>query len=560
MFTKSSMFIFGLSTISVLGVSQKQTRPNVIVILSDDMGYSDIGCYGSEIRTPNLDLLAAQGIRFTQFYATPRSSPTRASLLTGLYSHQANMGHLATEEFSQLAYSNDLSKNAVTMAELFKANGYTTYMTGKWHIAKNVNPGGDRSNWPLNRGFDRFFGTLTGAGSFYDPSTLMSNNRFIAPVSNFYYTDAISDSTVKFIREHKTTQPFFFYVAYTAAHWPIQAPESEIKKYEGVYVEGWDSIRVRRFNKLKKLGIIRSDAVLTERSIKIPAWDYEPLKEWQIKRMQVYAAMIDIMDQGIGRVIGELERKGILDNTLIFYMHDNGACAEEINTKYMYVETVDEQQTLQPMREDSILTERKPKYTREGRKIQGGRGLMPGGAETWISYGEEWANVSNTPFKLYKHWNHEGGIASPLIVFWPNGIKARGELRRQPTHLIDIMATCVDICDLNYPLEYESNKITPYEGLSLKPAFRNKKLKERALFWEHEGNRALRIGKWKLVSKTEQMMKFLDTDEDKWELYNLEIDPTETNNIAIRHPKRVENMKKIWESEALRIKAKPWPW
>jgi len=552
----SKFCITGLALSTYAFSAQKPARPNVIVILSDDMGYSDLGCFGSEIKTPNIDRLAANGLRFTQFYNTPRSSPTRASLLTGLYPHQAGMGHLATQTYSQAGYYNDLSKNAVTMAEVFKNSGYSTYMTGKWHIAKNILPQGDRSNWPLNRGFERFFGTLTGAGSFYDPGAMMSNNTFIAPTKDFYYTDAISDSTVKFIREHKAEKPFFFYVAYTAAHWPLHAPEHKIQKYKN----GWDSIRYQRFRKLKSLGIIRNDAVLTERAVKIPAWENEPLKEWQQRRMQVYAAMIDVMDQGIGRIIDALDKKGELENTLIFFMQDNGACAEEIETNYLVKELTSEQKILKPMKADSVFMEKKPDYTRDGIFIRGGRGLMPGAADTWLSYGEEWANVSNTPYRMYKHWTHEGGIATPLIAYWPLGIKQKGELRKQPSNIIDIMATCVDICGLNYPTNYNNNKISPYEGVSLKPAFSNKKLNREFIFWEHESNRALRMGKWKLVSKTKKMMQFTAEDNKNWELYNLENDPTETKNLAELYPKQVEKMKTIWEKEALRIMAKPWPW
>lgn len=557
---KTSSLIAGLTMITGLVAAQKQTRPNVIVILADDMGYSDLGCYGSEIRTPNLDKLAAQGLRFTQFYNTPRSSPTRASLLTGLYSHQANMGHLSTQTFPQQAYFNDLNKEAVTMAEVFRNSGYTTYMTGKWHVAKYIEQNGDQSNWPMNRGFDRFFGTLTGAGSYYDPGAMMSNHTFLSPSKDFYYTNAISDSTVKFIREHKDDKPFFFYVAYTAAHWPLHAPDSVINKYNGVYSKGWDAIRKQRFEKLKQLGIMPRDAVLTPRSVKVPAWENEPLKEWQQRRMQVYAAMVDIMDQGIGRIIDALDKKGQLDNTLIFFMQDNGACAEEIETNYPVKELSSEQKILKPMKADSIFMGKKPDYTRDGKFIRGGRGLMPGASDTWMSYGEEWANVSNTPYKMYKHWTHQGGIATPLIVHWPNGISKKGELRQQPSHIIDIMASCVDICDLEYPVTYNGRNIIPYEGVSLRPAFENKKLPKRVLFWEHEGNRALRQGKWKLVSRAKYFMKFVKEDEDNWELYNLEKDPTEMNNLAQKYPKRVEKMKKLWEEEAIRVKAKPWPW
>ena len=542
--------------------AQKQTvkKPNVIVILTDDMGYSDIGCFGSEIRTPNLDRLAANGLAFTKFYNTARCSPSRASLLTGLYPHQAGMGHLSTENFKEPGYTDDLSKNAVTMAEVFQQAGYATYMTGKWHIAKSISKQGDQSNWPCQRGFQRFFGTLNGSGSFYDPGTLISNNTFIAPGKDFYYTNAISDTAVKFINENPKEQPFFFYIAYTAAHWPMHAPESEVQKYKGMYDKGWDAARQQRFEKLKKLGIISINTVLTERGVTIPAWEDEQLKDWQVRRMEVYAAMIDIMDQGIGRIISALEQKGELENTIIFYMHDNGGCAEPLDSDQPEKPLTEEQKKGKAYSSDSVFTGKKPVYTRAGEFIRSGKAVVPGNDNTWVAYGEEWANVSNTPFRLYKHWAHEGGIATPLIVHWPKGIKVKGQLRTQPGHLIDIMATCIDIVGINYPTAFNGNTIQLYEGKSLLPAFKNKTIKREFIFWEHEGNRAIRAGKWKLVSKAEKNKVFTAADENAWELYDIETDPTETKNLAVKYPEKVKSMAGMWEQEAIRTKAKPWPW
>ncbi len=542
--------------------AQKQSvkKPNVIVILTDDMGYSDIGCFGSEIRTPNVDRLAANGLAFTKFYNTARCSPSRASLLTGLYPHQAGMGHLSTENFKEPGYADDLSKNAVTMAEVFQQAGYATYMTGKWHIAKSISKQGDQSNWPCQRGFQRFFGTLNGSGSFYDPGTLISNNTFIAPGNNFYYTNAISDTAVKFINENPKEKPFFFYIAYTAAHWPMHAPESEVQKYKGMFDKGWDAARQQRFEKLKKLGIISPNTVLTERGVTIPAWEDEQLKDWQVRRMEVYAAMIDIMDQGIGRIISALEKKGELENTIIFYMHDNGGCAEPLDSDQPEKPLTEEQKKGKAYSSDSVFTGKKPVYTRAGEFIRSGKAVVPGNANTWVAYGEEWANVSNTPFRLYKHWAHEGGIATPLIVHWPKGIKVKGQLRTQPGHLIDIMATCIDIVGINYPTAFNGNTIQLYEGKSLLPAFKNKTIKREFIFWEHEGNRAIRAGNWKLVSKAEKNKVFTAAYENAWELYDIETDPTETKNLAVKYPKKVKSMAAMWEQEAIRTKAKPWPW
>ena len=530
------------------------------MILSDDMGYSDIGCFGSEISTPHLDKLAMNGLRYTQFYNTARCSPSRASLLTGLYPHQAGMGHLSTENFPEPGYVDDLSKQAVTMAEVFRLGGYATYMVGKWHIAKNLTPQGDRSNWPMQRGFQRFFGTLNGSGSFYDPGTLMSGNSFIAPSSDFYYTDAISDTAVKYIREHSSRTPFFMYVAYTAAHWPIQAPEAAINKNKGMYDKGWDKIRTLRFEKLKKLGILPGNTVLTERGVSIPAWENEPLQKWQSRRMEVYAAMVNIMDEGIGRIITALEQKNELDNTVVFYMQDNGGCAEPLNSNQPEVPPTDVQLKGAYYAPDSVFRGKQPVYSRKGEFIRSGKGVMPGQENTWLTYGEEWANVSNTPFRLYKHWVHEGGIASPLIVHWPKGIKAKGALRIQPAHLIDIMATCIDIAQIPYPQTYGLNTIQPLEGKSLVPTFTNQSIQRDYIFWEHEGNRAIRVNNWKLVSRATTNKKFFPEDERAWELYNLTTDPTETNNLILQFPEKGFELASLWQQAAIRTKALPWPW
>ena len=556
------MYTFFICTIFIAAsvFSQKEKKPNIIVILTDDMGFSDIGCYGSEIRTPNIDKLAANGLSFTHFYNTARCSPSRASLLTGLYPHQAGMGHLSTENFKEPGYTDDLSKNAVTMAEVFQQAGYATYMTGKWHIAKSITRDGDTSNWPCQRGFQRYFGTLNGSGSYYDPGTLISNNTFIAAPKNFYYTNAITDTAIKFINENPKGKPFFFYIAYTAAHWPLHAPDSIVQKYKGMYDKGWDVIRQQRFEKLKMLGIISNNAVLTKKGVDIPEWKDEPMKAWQVKKMEVYAAMIDIMDQGIGKIISVLEQKGELENTIIFYMHDNGGCAEPLDSDQPEKALTEEQKKIHPYAYDSIFTGKKPVYTRTGEFLRSGKGVMPGNANTWVTYGVEWANVSNTPFSMYKHWTHEGGIATPLIIQWPKGIKAKGQLRNQPGHLIDIMATCIDIAGINYPQEFNNNAVQPAEGKSLLPAFTNKPVKRNFIFWEHEGNRALRAGNWKLVSKTLKNKNFTAADENNWELYNMENDPSETNNLALQFPEKVKALSALWEKEALRTKAKPWPW
>lgn len=535
-------------------------RPNIILIMADDMGYSDIGCYGGEINTPNLDKLASNGLRFKQFYNTSRCCPTRASLITGLYPHQAGIGHMTDAGHKLEPYIGDLSNKAMTIAEVLKLNGYSTYMSGKWHVTPYVEPDGPKHNWPRQRGFDKFFGTIIGAGSFYDPNTLTEDNTQIPPGEDFYYTDAISDKTVEYINQHESDNPYFIYVAYTAAHWPLHALPEDIKKYEGKYDKGWDVMRKERYDRMIKMGLIDKNWAMTKRDPDSYPWEEEELKEWRSRCMEVYAAMVDNMDQGIGRIVKSLEQKGELDNTLIFFLQDNGACAETIGVEDMYDAERYEKMERKPMQPNELQFRMFPRYTRDGKPMRHGFGLMPGPADTYISYDLPWANASNTPFRLYKHWVHEGGISTPLIVHWPDGFESKGEFRDQPGHLIDIMATCVDAADAKYPDEYNGEKIIPMEGRSLLPAFTDQPIQRDALFWEHEGNRAIRVGKWKLVAKTIRFMRITDADNDAWELYDMETDRTETNNLADKYPDRVKEMSALWEQWANRLGVLPWPW
>jgi len=537
--------VSGLST----GVNK---QPNIILIMADDMGYSDIGCYGGEIQTPNLNGLAAGGLRFTQFYNTARCCPTRASLMSGLYQHQAGVGHMMSDKGYD-SYRGELSNRCVTIAEVLKSAGYSTYMSGKWHVTKSTKPDGDKHNWPRQRGYDRFFGTIHGAGSFYDPNTLTRDNTQIVPDSDdFYYTDAISDNAVKFISEHKPrngSKPFFMYVAYTAPHWPMHAKPQDIAKYKGRYTQGWDALRAERHKRMIEMGIVKSKWRITERDSAVPPWDEAENKSWFERRMEVYAAMVDCLDQGVGRIVSELKRTGDFENTLIFFLADNGGCAEEYGSRGPVKPDPSEPVVLKPMGKDELQTRMQPAVTRDGRPVRTGYGVIPGPADTYIAYGKPWANASNTPFRLYKHWVHEGGIATPLIAHWPSRIKSRGKLRHQPGHLIDIMTTCVDIAGARYPSEYKGNKIIPMEGRSLVPAFENKPIEREAIYWEHEGNRAVRKGKWKLVSR----------HPGEWELYDLEADRTELNNLAQKYPEKVAQLKAMYESWAARCGVQPWP-
>jgi arylsulfatase len=528
--------------------------------MADDMGYSDIGCYGGEIKTPNLDKLAVNGLRFTQFYNTSRCCPTRASLLTGLYPHQAGIGHMTDADHQLEACKGDLNNNSMTIAEVLKHNGYSTYMAGKWHVTQYTKPDGPKHNWPRQRGFDKFFGTIFGAGSFYDPNTLTDDNIQIPPGEDFYYTDAISDRTVDYIKQHGQKDPYFIYVAYTAAHWPMHALPKDIAKYKGVYDRGWDVMRQERYDRMIKMGLIDKNWAMSERDPDSYPWEDEELKEWRIRCMEVYAAMVDNMDQGIGRIVNALEQKGELDNTLILFLQDNGACAETIGVEEVYDAEKYDRMEKKPMSADELQFRMWPEYTRDGKPIRTGVGLMPGPADTYIGYDLPWANASNTPFRLYKHWVHEGGISTPLIAHWPQGIKSKNELRNQPGHLIDIMATCIDAADAAYPLEYKGNEIIPMEGRSLLPAFADNPIDREALFWEHEGNRAIRLGKWKLVARAWSDSKFGESDLNKWELYELDADRTELNNLAAQYPERVKEMTAQWVNWANRLHVLPWPW
>ena len=547
----------------LLGPILLGAKPNVVIILSDDMGYSDIGCFGGEIRTPNLDSLARNGLRFSQFYNTARCCPTRASLLSGLYQHQAGIG-LMTGDKKLPGYRGELGRNVLTIAEALGLAGYRSYMSGKWHVTRSTRPDGPKDNWPRQRGFDRFYGTITGAGSFYDPATLCRENTFITPVNDpeykpetYYYTDAISDNAVSFLKAHAKLdgdKPFFLYLAYTTAHWPMHALPGDIEKYRGVYDGGFEPTRRARLKKLKALGLVSEDTELSPGS---DDWERTPHKEWEIRNMEVYAAMVDNMDQGIGRVMKEVKRQGRFEDTLFLYLQDNGGCAEGYG-RYAPRKGYRE---YQPMGPDELQTKIwPPMQTRDGRPLRVGPGEMAGPEDTFIGYGRGWANVSNTPFREYKHFAHEGGIATPLIAHWPKGIakKARGTIDHQPGHLIDLMATCVEISGLQYPAKFGEHEIDPLEGVSLVPAFRGKSLgRKDALYFEHHLNCAIRDGDWKLVryGRTGRPATL-----QPWELYDLSKDRIESNNLAKEKPELAQALEKKWEAWAERAKVKPWPW
>lgn len=555
-------FCFWLALLSILSPAVAAEKPNVIYILSDDMGFSDIGCYGGEIPTPNLDSLAENGLRFTQFYNTGRCCPTRASLLTGLYPHQAGVGHMMNDRGHD-GYRGELNRHCVTIAEALKPAGYRTYMAGKWHVTKAIDPKteADKANWPRQRGFDRFYGTIHGAGSFFDPNTLTRDNDYVSPYADplytpadmangtYYYTDAIADHASRFVMDHHQTnrdQPFFLYVAFTAAHWPMHALEKDIAKHEGKYDAGYDAIRNARYQRMIELGLIRRDNTV---NFPIPTKSKETQHwEWDKRNMEVYAAMIDNMDRGIGRLVESLKTTSQLDNTLICFLQDNGGCAEGYGRGGTGGPRGDAP-TLPALADDYLQPDMTPKQSRDGYPMRTGKGSMAGPADTAIGYGAAWATVSNTPFREYKHYVHEGGIATPLIVHWPNGFPRRGELETTPGHLVDLMATAVDVSDATYPKAFhDGQEIKPMEGQSLVPVFHGQSLKREAIYWEHEGNRAVRVGDMKLVAKGAK---------GAWELYDLSVDRSEQNDLSAEQPELKKQLIAKWQAYAKRANVLP---
>lgn len=540
---------------AALAAPAAEKRPNIIVILSDDMGYSDIGAYGGEIQTPTLDGLASQGKMFTQFYNTARCCPSRASLLTGLYPHQAGVGHLIFKTPHE-GYGDHLTSDCVTIAEVLHEAGYGTYMAGKWHLApRSYDPKKDTRYWPTGRGFDHFYGIICGSASFWDPATLTRDTTYISPYNDpeykpeqYYFTDAITDNSIKYVNDHLAKdkdKPFFLYMAYTAAHWPLHAPEEEIAKYKGKYAAGYAATHDARVKRVKELGLVPN---LGDWAPAVGKWDEEKNKPAQERLMETYAAMVTRMDEGIGKLLADLKEKGELDNTLIFFLQDNGGCAEDDfakPTKY--------KDPHKPMNAEEIQTHPHPPfYTRDGKPVRTGHDVLAGPPDTYTAYREEWANVSNAPFRKYKHFVHEGGISTPMIAYWPEQIKATSgtHLVQTPAHLIDLMPTIVEAAGASYPAKNGETAVQPMAGVSLLPALKDAGEVERKepIFFEHEGNRAVRDGKWKLVATSE---------DGPWELYDMDVDRGEMHDLAAQHPDIVKKMADQWQAWAARSKVLP---
>ncbi len=518
-------FLIGIGNLGLVLPTRADDRPNIVVVLVDDLGFSDIGPYGSEVPTPNLDRLAARGVRFTQAYNAARCSPTRASLLTGLYPHQAGMGWLDNRvEPNSKGIRGKLLPRSVTIAEVLGQAGYFTAMTGKWHL------GQQHGCTPWNRGFQRSLNSRY--GEVYFPreegapgtQTLFLNGREIPKDSpefgkDWYSTDLFTDWGLKFVDEARAEKkPFFLYLAQGAVHFPLRAPAETIAKYRGQYLKGWDNLRDQRYAKQISTGLIDPQWSLSPRPPEVPAWASRPQdrKERFDEIMAVYAAMIERIDIGMGTLMDGLESRGVLDNTLILFLSDNGGNAEG----------------------------GPPGVTR-------GEGPI-GGPNSHVKLGMDWATLANTPFRRYKHFTHEGGISTPLIAHWPAGIPAdrRGSWAKQPVHLIDVMATAVNLAGATYPREFNGHEIEPMQGVSLRPAFEGKAIgREEPIFWEHEGNKAVRDGKWKLVLR----------DKQPWQLFNMDVDRTELHDLIGQERERASQMESAWNDWARRTYVDTWP-
>ncbi|TDQ06325.1 arylsulfatase [Pedobacter metabolipauper] len=467
----------------------KKSKPNIILIMADDLGYSDIGSYGSEIQTPNLDRLASEGLRLKEFYNNSICAPTRASLLTGQYQHKAGVGYFSND-LGLPAYQGYLNAASLTLAEVLKENGYATLTSGKWHVS------GDNVSMPWQRGFDSVYPrdeNSARSGAPQERTLVSDGNGF--PVSAYFQTNVITKNAVDFIdQESKKEKPFFLYLAYTAPHWPLVALPEDIARYKGKYDKGWDELRKERFERQKKLGIVAANAKLSVKDEDIYDWSrlsFDQRQQWA-KKMEVYAAMVDRLDQGIGAVLEKLKQTGQAENTLIVFISDNGAPAEDL-----------------------------VKWHNGATKNSG----PVGSNGSYESQSKNWSYASNTPFLAFKDYMYEGGISSPFIAWYPAKIKA-GEIAKGTGHIIDIAPTFYELAGTKYPAKYKNTASNPLPGKSLLPVLFGKQsevVRPEGLFWERAGNRAVRDGNWKLVSTYPSYT---------WELYNLETDRGETTNVA----------------------------
>ena len=538
-----------LLLLSALGAD----KPNIVLFLVDDLGYSDLGSYGGEMQTPHIDGLAYNGLRMTQLYNSARCCPTRASLMTGLHPHKTGVGFM-TADNGKPGYRGFLNDNCVTSATILKQAGYKTYLAGKWHLRGKAG----LHCTPTNRGFDEFYGPFHDYADFYKPEIYhrLPEGRAKLPIADedFYATDAITDYALHFMDDaRQEKKPFYLYLAYNAPHFPLQAPKKLVDKYIKTYEKGWDKLRGERFERMQKMGILPENITLSEKGIvpkvpnrnkdskyygkQIPEWDSidSARQKDLVRRMATFAAMVDSVDQNVGRVIEDLKKNDEFDNTIIFFLSDNGACAE-----------------WDPYGFDNNPYPNNRLY--EGKDLD-----LIGGKDTFHSYGTGWANFCNTPFTSYKHYTYEGGISSPMIIHYPQVLKNAGQIDRSANHVMDIPATIVELAGATYPKTFKGKEIYPMQGRSLMPVLKGQKTKNRTLYFEHEGNRAVRDGKWKAVW----------TNYSKsWKLFNIDNDRSETADLAALYPEIVSRLNKQWldwaeanfvEKEKIKLKSTGMP-
>ena len=513
--------------VAVSGSASAASKPNILLIVADDLGFSDLGCYGGEIETPHLDRLARGGVRLTQFYTTGRCCPSRASILTGYYPHRVGLGHM-TKDIGRPGYRGRVSDDVKTIAQLLNASGYRSFLSGKWHLGTSD---------PTKHGFEEFYGTLTSAKTHWNPDHFMrlpkrrKTRRY--KEGKFYGTDALADHALDFLKQARMTPatPWFLYLAFNAPHFPLHAPAKTIAKYTQRYKRGWDVLRIERLAQMKRLGIVPKETKLSPRSryfdwgqttgVQNPGWKSLP-DERRVdlaRRMAIYAAMVDRMDQNIGRILADLKKRKELKNTLIVFTSDNGACAE-----------------WDPFGFD--IKSGPKNLLHRGKQVE-----KMGSAGTYHSVGSGWANASNTPWRLYKHYNHEGGIAVPCIVHWPEGFKRNANaIDPIPTHLVDLVPTFLQAGQA-------SKAPASLPGKNLLPMLRGRKLADRMLFFEHEGNRAVRNGRWKLVALRNR----------RWELYDISKDRTEQRDLSSKRRDIVKRMSKAWDQWAAENHVTPLP-
>jgi arylsulfatase A-like enzyme len=496
------MWVVCLTSAGVQCLAEKAAPPNIVIVVADDLGFSDFGCYGSEIQTPNIDRLAANGIRFSQYLSENKCNPSRTSLMTGqYYIHGYNSG------------------KTITIAEGLKTAGYRSYVSGKWDVVDGT-PGG-----PMTRGFDHFYGNIRGCGSQFAPLGLQRDGKNAEHEwrenNEFYYTHAITDHAIRYIGQTPNETPLFLLVTYTAPHWPMHALPKDIEKYKGRYAEGWDMLRENRLERMKSMGLVSENTPLPPRDATGTAWADAPHKEWQQRRMEVYAAMIDSVDQGVGKLVENLKQAGRFENTLFLVLSDNGASAEDYP----------------PDKTGRFLNTQ----TRDGGPMHVGAipSIMPGPEDTWQTVGPNWAFMSSTPFRMYKSYEHQGGHAVPLVMHWPDGIRHGGRVSDELCHVIDLLPTVLDAAEVSYPETFDGRTIDSADGKSLLPVLQGKPREGHdTLCWGAINGKAIRQGKWKLVR----------AHNHPWELYDMDEDRTELNDLSKKYPEKVQALEKAWEA------------